>query len=468
MPDGAEPEYVARVRAELQEQRELLPPDRVVSSAFYVFFSFDLVNSTLYKTLSGSRWPLVITKFYEFVEDGLKKHIPRVHLWKYVGDELLLYKRIESLDDLRGCVPKAHVVMKQTIQKLHDLFRDTRTVLSVKTTVWCAHAHDVPPADIQTIEKRPAPTYRNLVLSQSSGPGQDRLDFLGPDIDIGFRIAKFAARRRLVVSADLAYLLYRDRAENEGIENRLRIVAYEQLKGVWGGRQYPVLWYENDWTGIASSFLYDEHHHNDIIQRLKSGRDAERLGTLTKVLEDLDLREASDELWTYVSALTPVAGDEEAAELVQGSASGLLEVHCVAVCFRQDGRAPVGRRSADKRRFPGYWEFGCGQLAPFESFEECLRRAYQEDFGAELVFHGPAIPVATYTIEDADEDRQIPGIIFAVGIANPEDVAARKHDAIDWVNPDAPDMQGAGCVPNYADTLKQAVEVWRKKLRRAW
>lgn len=452
--------YVEKLSEEIAEDPQALPEPREASRSFYVYFSFDLVNSTLYKTINESGWPLVITKFFEAVEDGLKKRIDYVHLWKYVGDELLLYKKIESLDELRGCVPRAHAVMTHTIERLHDLFPDSRTVLSVKTTVWCARVHEIPPADIHA--HRPADGYRNLIVPQPAAPGREHLDFLGPDIDIGFRIARFAARRRLVISADLAYLLYKDRAENEGIEGRLGIVGYERLKGVWGDRHYPVIWYEEDWNVVSSSFLYDEHHHNPIIQRLKKGGESEGLAHITKILDDLALKDRADELWTYVAALRPTPDAEHVAEVVQGSASSLVEVHCVAVCFRDDGRALVARRSHDKRRFPGQWEFGCGQLSAFESFEGCLRRAYHEDFCAELVIDDHPLPVSTYTIEDPVEGRHIPGIIFAVGIANPDGVKLRKHIEIDWVDPEKPDLRkGDGCVPDLEETLRHAAQVWK-------
>lgn len=454
--------YVEKLSEEIAEDLQALPETREALSSFYVFFSFDLVNSTLYKTINESGWPLVITKFFGAVEDGLKKRVDYAYLWKYVGDELLLYKKIESLDELRGCVPRAHAVMTHTIDRLHDLFPDSRTILSVKTTVWCARVHEIPPAAIQG--HRPAEGYRNLIVPQQVGPGREQLDFLGPDIDIGFRIARFAARRRLVISADLAYLLYKDRAANEGIEGHLRIVGYERLKGVWGDRHYPVIWYEEDWSAVSSSFLYDEHHHNPIIQRLKEGGEPERLAHITKILDDLALKSRADELWTTVAALSPTPGAEQVAEVVQGSTSSLVEVHCVAVCFRDDGRALVARRSRDKRRYPGQWEFGCGQLSAFESFEDCLRRAYHEDFGAKLVIEGHPLPVSTYTIEDHAEGRHIPGIIFAVGIANPDEVQARKHMGIDWVDPERLDLpQSDGCVPDLEATLRRAGQVWNTR-----
>lgn len=353
--------------------------------------------------------------------------------------------------------------MQVAIQRLHELFPDTRTVLSVKTTVWCALVHDVPPAHIHAVDKTQAARYRNLLIKQAGSVGREQLDFLGPDIDIGFRIARYAARRRLVVSADLAYLLYKDRANEDHIEGSLRIVSYEQLKGVWGNRHYPIVWYEPDWNLVASTFLYDEHHQNEIIRRLRDKPPPDTLNQIVKVYEDLNLKEGAEALWALLQALDGAQEDEPPAEVTPAGMGALVEVHCVAVCFRADGRALIARREASKRRFPEHWEFGCGQLSAFETFEECLRRAYREDFGAELRFDGPPVPVKTYTIGDADEGRVIPGIIFVAEVTNPDEVRPRKHSAVDWIDPGKPDaVVGGKCVPDLADTLASAYRAWRR------
>src|SRR5688572_13821488 len=98
------PGYVAKLKAQLAEQKEKLPPlqqTEVRADDLFAFFSFDLVESTRYKSQAGNRWLLVTKQFYEIIEDQLSKRLPQVRLWKYVGDELLLYKRISKLEHLR-------------------------------------------------------------------------------------------------------------------------------------------------------------------------------------------------------------------------------------------------------------------------------------------------------------------------------------------------------------------------------
>lgn len=444
--------YIAQVKESVADQKDSLT-DKTVESSVYVFFSFDLTNSTKYKTINSKQWPLVTSRFYELIEDGLKKRLEQVRLWKYVGDELLLHKRLYSITDLYNCIPSAYEVLLDTIKRLHKEFPDTKTILSVKASVWCAKAAEVAPQDAENIGTIP----KNLVVSKAGVQSREQYDFLGPDIDVEFRISKFAPRARLVVSADLAYLLYKERVAIEGIEQRLRIVSYEQLKGVWGERRYPIIWYEDDWSNVEKSFLYDEHFDSALIQAVKDDKSSE-LSNLVKVYEDLDKKDEVEELWDYVKNLPAEAKEEAIPSEV--SQAHLVEVHCVAVCFRQDGRILIARRPQNKRRLPDVWEFGCGQLRIAEDFEECLTRSYRDDFGAELSFTRPLRPVSTYVIDDPAEKRKIPGIIFTAEITNSHQVRSIRHSEIDWIDPiTAENYRDDEVVPNFKHTVRLALTV---------
>lgn len=73
-----------------------------------------------------------------------------------------------------------------------------------------------------------------------------KVDYIGPQIDIGFRIGKFAQPGRLVVSIELAELI---REVNENTVNggpkvhfHLSHVGWTRLKGVYSENPYPILW----------------------------------------------------------------------------------------------------------------------------------------------------------------------------------------------------------------------------------
>ena len=95
-----------------------------------------------------------------------------------------------------------------------------------------------------------------------------------------------------------------------------------------------------------------------------------------------------------------------------------------------------------------------------ETFEDCLSRSYKEDFNAELDFGGSLQPVRTFSIYDADGDREIPGIIFVATVQNYESVTSQNHTDIDWANPnDLDDFADSDCVDGFKETIRLAQRV---------
>ncbi len=108
-----------------------------------------------------------------------------------------------------------------------------------------------------------------------------------------------------------------------------------------------------------------------------------------------------------------------------------------------------------------YWEFGCGQLAAFETFEECLQRTYKEDFNADLKFNNPIVTITTYTLGGDGEKRAVSGIIFLANINSPDQVVALRHAKIEWIDPLNPgDLASGNCAPDFTATMQKARKIW--------
>jgi hypothetical protein len=423
-----------RTKQKLEEKRFNISRSSPRDGA-YLFFSFDLVNSTRYKALFPSHWPIVATHFYDIVANEMATRFTSARLWKHMGDEILFYKLITSVDDVLCCLPLASEVQMTAIAVLHQVYPQTRPILSLKGSVWIADVEYIVPSDSREVQL----TKRNLVTGVASLTDALDRDFLGPEIDTGFRLGKYVQHRRIVISAHLAAILYRERARFSEIEDRLKIVAYEELKGVWDGRRYPIIWYEEDWPSIASTFLYDEHLISPIVASVRRGLDGEenKLRYIERVFSDLGKQDEVEDLQHVISSSHVAVAPVIEVEIPRDR---FAEVHCVAICFDPKGRVLVGKRPARKKRLPGVWEFGCGQLKIGEDFAACLQRTYFEDFGARLAFGTNPPPVATFSLRDTTEHRVIPGIIFAARVLNPAEVAIatikEKHSEIKWIAED--------------------------------
>ena len=277
-----------------------------------IFFSFDMVGSTKLKT-KDENWPFVISLFYHTVYNELHREIPQIKGWKYLGDEILLYvsildlgldlnSRSSSLIKIPKMVYDIQLKVAETIQKdpfSPELKVPSLSELNVKSTIWIA--------GIQTIELREKnlfedykldKNYKNIIATidmeakgrtedKTENGAKDRYDFLGPDMDIGFRIAQFAFHHKVVLSADFAYLLHKISKDKEDkIDDNLRIVSYEILKGVWNEQYYPIIWYYPHWDTAPYGLFYADHKKNDIADRVLSGK-IDPIKKLTQVYDDL-------------------------------------------------------------------------------------------------------------------------------------------------------------------------------------
>ena len=237
------------------------------------------------------------------------------------------------------------------------------------------------------------------------------------------------------------------------------------MRGVWDGRRYPIIWFEKDWQRIKESFLYDEHLDSAIVSDIKKNLfEEDNLGLIEKIFLDLGRNEEAEGLHAYLNGISPPK-DEDLIE-IEIPRGKYAEVHCVAVCFSADGKALIAKRPATKKRYPGAYEFGCGQLELGESFADALKKAYHTDFGVDLIVDEAPIPIRSFTIEDKAEHRRIPGIIFVASVKNPDDVERlclkEKHSDLRWIDPETFKEDGSSVyVPDFKETLQAAWITWK-------
>jgi len=84
-------------------------------------------------------------------------------------------------------------------------------------------------------------TNSEIIIETDAGR---TMDFLGPSIDLGFRLAKFSDERRFILSADLALMLLDavQRLEVSSTVFDLFLHGKENLKGIIDNKPYPVVW----------------------------------------------------------------------------------------------------------------------------------------------------------------------------------------------------------------------------------
>jgi len=263
----------------------------------FLFLSIDMVNSTEYKARE-TRWPFVIHRFYRDAVAEVRRVSEKFNVWKYIGDEVVFWRHLSAADDIVAIVRDVHGALHRVIGKLDALDGryglGTRNFLGAKGTMWVAAADHIASGAIDRhldAERRHSNRIireNHLVALDARSALAERsnvVDFIGPDIDIGFRISKFAHNRFLLLSAYMGYLLLNRSRAGDDVAEHVRIISYEPLKGVWGGRPYPIIWYCDDWNDVAARFHYDEPLGSPWVARICEQRTWE-LPQIAKVLAD--------------------------------------------------------------------------------------------------------------------------------------------------------------------------------------
>lgn len=199
-----------------------------------MFLSADVVGSTAFKASTvgpdgQALWlqafetlfrelPLIfIGKLaaYFFDEDDL----PQSGVWKVMGDEVVFIALPETL----GHAQRVAAAFCDTVASYDERIA-ARWPLRIRGCCWGAEIGG---------------RNRAIEIPEMFG-GSDRpyLDFLGPDVDIGFRLSGHSRPGELILSPNLAEAFA---GEHDQRELRFHFIGEAPLKGVCGGQPFPLV-----------------------------------------------------------------------------------------------------------------------------------------------------------------------------------------------------------------------------------
>lgn len=217
-----------------------------------LFLSCDLQNSTQFKQSHKDGWIATFLAFYtEFpsllateIADSCPSLRDRLSLWKAVGDEVIFSVRIQSERECSDAVD-AWLSTMLTFESQHLLRKTPMTLKggAFLATVPSPDRRVAIPRTVQILDGRSqidAEAMNEATLNSSDESGNYAIDFVGPSIDTGFRVLKFASRRYFVLTVEVAHLLFKHYSDQLMDGRRAYLVGTHSLKGVWGGEPYPV------------------------------------------------------------------------------------------------------------------------------------------------------------------------------------------------------------------------------------
>lgn len=225
-----------------------------------LFLSCDLTGSTGFKQRSGKTgdtpWQKVFLQFYrEFPQHlfaqqkELSSDDLQFELWKAVGDELIFTCSVES--EVEICRAVDVWIATLAAYKSNSLQAEELTGLGVKGGIFLGTFPG--PDSESTIPLKPdtessgedVVTLNAAALAREPrDTGSYLFDFFGPSIDTGFRVIGACSARFLTLSVEVAFALalVHEASYGDGKYQYpgLKMMASRELKGVWGGRDYPV------------------------------------------------------------------------------------------------------------------------------------------------------------------------------------------------------------------------------------
>ena len=201
-----------------------------------LFFSVDLVGSTSLKqgrekeTADGpasSSWFRAVALFYSMIPGtfrqawgDLGQRLPDRALagdeplfWKALGDEILYHKEITDYRQVLIALAAWRVAVRTVRRAVHSEFPS----LDVKSAAWLAN-FPAPNYEVAFRADGPIPGTGSLLTERDNleslhdfytqnGGRNLVLDFVGPTMDTGFRLAALATPRKMVLSIGLAWMI---------------------------------------------------------------------------------------------------------------------------------------------------------------------------------------------------------------------------------------------------------------------
>lgn len=451
---------------------EVMPKQETQDSVL-LFFSYDIVNSSLYKTVNYYGWSVVIDHVLSELREYVKVRINRAEVWRVFGDEIIFIVEICDKDSVYEYVESIYEILVYFCQSLEkgtsfeeiEGFSDTvinlmkrQDIISLQASAWIAAVTDK--NDIK--EKRRTQYVENIFEVIEESKNNRFYEFIGIDIDAGFRLSKNTRERRLAVSFELAYIL----AKHDEFKKRLHIITYKKLKGVWGNSPYPIIWYYNKSKHgnreLKEDIPYDVTVQDEIYGELFGEKIfAEWMYDIgKKVLEKI----CADKKLNYKIDVIEMLIQERNTHK-QFINNTKLELHCVAVCYNSQNQILVAQR-CDRELLPGMWEFGCAKASPNAELSRTIEEEYARDFGINICLDMDRSrkdvqpkPLAVYQIERNHELQK--GIIFLAKIVSGEVVLNKnKHFSYRMISEsEIEEFKDEECVSDFKQTLKMAFEI---------
>lgn len=470
---------LAQKRKQIEETNEnkIFPKnDNEIQEEYNILFiSFDIVNSTQYKVHNEDSWVVTITKIFAQLKEQMGYLISDALLWRVIGDEIIFIVKITSMEILGKYVDTVFGIIQKLNLDIENMtsgkkFYDVET--GVQGALWIA-----PITDETRVEKLDTPIHGNVFMKYTN-EGNNQIstvyEFMGNDIDTGFRIKKYTQKGRLVISFELAYLLSQDTQCN----SCLHIIAYKRLKGVWENKLYPIIWYHNDKTSqtgkFEDSFKFDEASENELVYEYyenKQGKniaiDKKMFGNTFQTLSQINNERRYQK---KIEAIIEIMSNNSITKISIES-PGTIKLQLSAICFNDSENAIfIIKRNKSVEVNAGKWEFGHISAKGKMRNQECIESGYLEKYGLIIKVimeegrnDNQPRPLFLYQYEKAGDFNRGITVLAKVDNKKNQKYSITEYEDIRWITEnEISNLKDEECVDDLKCSLKRAFDMIRE------
>lgn len=377
---------------------EISKENKVTPTYVTLFFSFDIVNSTQYKTIALHNSISIIRKIFQRIEELLSKNLDIIQYWRTIGDEIIFYLEVYKSSEIVESVEVVFAILNRIQREIHngeirlshyddDYNYKYPELISIKATAWLA-----------VVSEDGTKNASNIKYNVGYMTNDNRLEFQGYDIDIGFRVAQYTRNRRFALSFELAYLI----SEYKKYQSNLKFIGYRKMKGVWNQRRYPIIWYHNTCLvklhdekdkeenlfvlpDFEESFFYDE---DDFCELTKDYKDPDSHFSKREKKKDIPLLlqkiAANLNLEKKIQNIKNEMKDKDSRNRTT-ALDKRIELH-ISVIISKENQLLLFKRTQDQTYDFGYAKYPLNKLVNFEfpSILKDVTAKYLSDFGVNI------------------------------------------------------------------------------------
>lgn len=215
------------------------------------FISFDIVDSTPLKylpELNASVYAKDLYDLYALIEEAALELEIFWDFWKFNGDEFIYKIELKYQDVLYNTI--------SAVDKALEIILKSSVRFPVKAAVWTALIDDK--------------SARNKTVFFK---GKDKTeiiqeDFVGRDIDIGFRISKYSEFNKSVLCLNTVRLLYESFSKE--VSKNIKLMSFQNIKGLFNLEKYPIFCFiNNEGSDVDWHQSYFNKYHSKYKEHMK-------------------------------------------------------------------------------------------------------------------------------------------------------------------------------------------------------